>query len=83
MKINKETEYQPLNSLIMKKTTYLQPIIKVVAFKVEGGFDVSPQVGAEHVVSDRLFRDDSYATGERFTEYTDNDGGFFAGRWED
>lgn len=66
---------------MMKKATYLQPTIKVVAFKVEEGYNAS-RLGADNLFSDRLFKNDTYATGERFSEYTDGDGNFFSGRWE-
>ena len=66
---------------MIKKATYLQPTIKVVAFNVELGSQAS--VGADMCFSDRMLRgNNNYATGERFTEYTDDGGDFSIGRWE-
>lgn len=67
---------------MMKKATYLQPIIKVVSFTVESGFQ-GTNMGTDKFFSDRILSSNNdYATGERFTEYTDDGGNFSIGRWE-
>lgn len=67
---------------MMKKATYIQPTIKIVAFTVESGYAASP-LGANTTLADRMWRHtNDYATGERYTEYTDNGGDFSMGRWE-
>ena len=60
----------------MKKALYIQPTIKVVKFQVESGFAGSVRLG--ECILDR--RSD-YATGETYTQYTDNDGQYDLGRW--
>lgn len=61
----------------MKKATYIQPIVKVVQFQVESGFNAS-RLGHSFLTGRR----DDFATGEHFTEYTDESGEYSIGRWE-
>ena len=61
---------------MMKKALYIQPTIKVVKFQVESGFAGSVRLG-ESIIGRRS----DYATGETYTQYTDNEGQYDYGRW--
>ena len=60
----------------MDKSSYIKPVIKVVSFQVEQGFQSSPLLGI-HLVP----RGEDVSTGENFTEITDNGGEYYPGRW--
>ena len=61
---------------MMKRATYLPPTVKVVQFYVEAGF-----AGSNEPVGLTFSRGSKCTTGETYTEYTDNNGEFFSGRW--
>lgn len=60
----------------MDKSSYIKPVIKVVSFRVEQGYNSSPLVGLSLVP-----RGGNVSTGENFTEITDNGGEYYPGRW--
>lgn len=64
----------------MKRLTYEPPIVTVVEFRVEQGFQSSQQpmtLGLRHAREDFSH----YSTGEDYSEFTDNGGGFSMGEW--
>ena len=60
----------------MDKSSYIKPVIRVVSFQVEQGFQSSPLLGIQLVP-----RGENVSTGENFTEITDNGGEYYPGRW--
>lgn len=70
----------------MNKRNYIQPVITIVAFKVEKGHQASANVMGihdENFITRLLYGEDQYSTSDPYTEYTDDYGNFTTGTWSD